>query len=160
MSEEIKFIDLKINDSSDEHRNYLVSHPEFRTMLDSFVSAVLIEKPIDIMKFSASYFNTQSKGESKFGPVPVMIVGPSGVGKGTLINKLLEAFPNVFGFSVSHTTRSPRPGEVNGIHYNFVTIPEMEHAIERGEFIEYAKVHTNYYGTSFKAVDDVSRYFS
>jgi hypothetical protein len=156
MTEEVKFTDLKISGGSDEHRNYLESHPELRTMLDSFVTAILTEKPIDIMKFSASYFTSQTNSDSKFGPCPVIIVGPSGVGKGTLINKLLEAFPNVFGFSVSHTTRSPRPGEVNGVHYNFVTIPEMEHAIARGEFIEYAKVHTNYYGTSFKAVDDVS----
>ena len=52
-------------------------------------------------------------------PRPVVVCGPSGVGKGTLINKLMEGFPETFGFSVSHTTRAPRPGEENGVHYHF-----------------------------------------
>ena len=84
-----------------------------------------------------------------------MYVGPSGVGKGTLVAKLMSAFPNFFGFSVSHTTRAPRPGEENGVHYHFVNKTDMEEAIDRGEFIEYAKVHTNMYGTSVAAVEKV-----
>jgi len=83
-------------------------------------------------------------------------VGPSGVGKGTLVNKLMTQFPNIFGFSVSHTTRAPRPGEEDGVHYNFVSKLDMEEAIEKGEFIEHAKVHTNFYGSSFKAVQKVN----
>ena len=67
----------------------------------------------------------------------------------------MAKFPNIFGFCVSHTTRAPRPGEEDGIHYNFVTKAEMEEAIDRGEFVEYAKVHSNIYGTSFKAVEKV-----
>jgi guanylate kinase len=90
------------------------------------------------------------------GPKPVVFAGPSGVGKGTVINALMQKFPNAFGFSVSHTTRGPRPGEVDGVHYNFVAKPEMEEAITRGEFIEHANVHTNLYGTSIQAVDKVS----
>jgi hypothetical protein len=89
-------------------------------------------------------------------PTPVVIAGPSGVGKGTLIGKLLQAFPGAFGFSVSHTTRAPRPGEVDGKDYHFTTLPLMEAAIARGEFLEHAKVHGNYYGTSFAAVKDVA----
>ena len=52
---------------------------------------------------------------------PLVITGPSGVGKGTLINKLIADFPGRFGFCCSHTTRGPRPGEVDGVHYHFVT---------------------------------------
>ena len=51
---------------------------------------------------------------------PIVMCGPSGVGKGTLINRLMADFPGKFGFSVSHTTRAPRPGETDGVHYNFV----------------------------------------
>ena len=50
--------------------------------------------------------------------------------------------PNVVRLSVSNTTRAPRPGEENGVHYNFVTVPEMEAMIQNNEFIEYAKVHS------------------
>jgi guanylate kinase len=87
--------------------------------------------------------------------IPIVFAGPSGVGKGTIVNKLIDENPNLFGFSVSHTTRDPRPGEVNGTHYNFVTKDEFENSITNKEFIEYAHVHTNYYGTSFAAVEKV-----
>jgi len=58
--------------------------------------------------------------------------GPSGVGKGTLIEKLKKEFPDAFGFSVSHTTRAPREGEVNGIHYNFAEKETMQKEIAAG----------------------------
>ena len=58
---------------------------------------------------------------------PLIIAGPSGVGKGTLIKRLTEQdFPDRFGFSVSYTTRKPRPGEVDGVHYNFVERSDFE----------------------------------
>lgn len=81
-------------------------------------------------------------------PKPVVFCGPSGVGKGTLIDLLMKRFPNEqFGFSVSHTTRNPREGEVNGTHYHFTTVPDIKKEIDDGKFIEYAEVHGNYYGT-------------
>mmetsp|Transcript_28151 Transcript_28151/g.80929 ORF Transcript_28151/g.80929 Transcript_28151/m.80929 type:complete len:246 (-) Transcript_28151:133-870(-) len=85
----------------------------------------------------------------------VVIVGPSGVGKSTLIKRLMGEFPGCFGFSVSHTTRQPRPGEVHGTHYHFAAENEMKAAIDEGKFIEHAQVHGNYYGTSFAAVQEV-----
>ena len=96
-------------------------------------------------------------GEGNKAPdmTPILICGPSGVGKGTVIDILMKRCPGSFGFSVSNTTRAPRPGEENGVHYNFVSVSEMEQAIENGEFIEYAKVHSNYYGTTIKAVESV-----
>jgi len=92
------------------------------------------------------------------GSRPAMVVcGPSGVGKGTIINALMKKRPNDFGFSVSHTTRKPRPGEEDGVHYHFTSIVDIEAAIARGEFIEHAHVHGNYYGTSKDAVNKVSQ---
>jgi guanylate kinase len=114
-----------------------------------------------------------------------VISGPSGVGKGTLIDMLVKYYnkQNVvnsskdsdtgsgggrmdnhsqdldlhypLGFSVSHTTRNPRPGEINGIHYHFTTRDEMWKAIDNNEFIEYAQVHGNIYGTSYESVERV-----
>lgn len=74
-------------------------------------------------------------------PKPVVFCGPSGVGKGTLIEMLMKRFPNdQFGFSVSHTTRKPREGEVDGKHYHFTTVEEMKKEIDDGKFVEYAEV--------------------
>ena len=89
----------------------------------------------------------------------LVICGPSGVGKGTIIGELLKLYPEKLGLSVSHTTRLPRPGEVDGIHYHFVKKEWMEVKIkensENNFFIEYANVHGNLYGTSRKAVEFV-----
>jgi guanylate kinase len=89
-------------------------------------------------------------------PSALVIVGPSGVGKGTLINRLMEEQRDRFGFSCSHTTRPPREGEVNGVHYHFTTHDKMEADIAAGKFLEYAHVHKNIYGTSIQAVQDVA----
>ena len=82
---------------------------------------------------------------------PIVFCGPSGVGKGTLIEMLMQRFPNdQFGFSVSHTTRAPRDGEVNGVHYHFTTVDAINEEIADGKFIEYAEVHGRYYGTRYE----------
>ena len=91
------------------------------------------------------------------------VCGPSGVGKGTIISKFMEESESSsnlpkFGFSVSHTTRQPRPGEVDGVHYNFVTREFFQEKIASGDFfIEWAEVHGNMYGTSFQAIFDVTQ---
>lgn len=86
---------------------------------------------------------------SPLGPRPVVFCGPSGSGKSTLIKKLMNEFVDVFGFSVSHTTRKPRPGEVDGRDYHYVTREEMETGIQRGDFIESAEFSGNMYGTRY-----------
>ncbi|XP_066572348.1 guanylate kinase isoform X2 [Amia ocellicauda] len=114
------------------------------------------------------------------GPRPVVLSGPSGAGKSTLLKRLLKEYEGVFGFSVSHTTRNPRPGEENGkgLHclpflleattllpladvlspngdYHYVTREVMQRRIEAGEFIENAEFSGNMYGTSKASVQDV-----
>ncbi|MES1907717.1 MAG: hypothetical protein MHM6MM_000779 [Cercozoa sp. M6MM] len=84
---------------------------------------------------------------------PVVVCGPSGVGKGTLIARLKRDVPNAFGVAVSHTTRAPRPGEENGVQYHFVQREEFERGIAQNKFIEYADVHGNLYGTSYASVE-------
>ncbi|XP_056326942.1 guanylate kinase isoform X3 [Danio aesculapii] len=89
------------------------------------------------------------------GPRPVVMSGPSGAGKSTLLKKLLKEFDGAFGFSVSHTTRSPRPGEENGKDYHFVSRDVMQTSVANGEFIESAEFSGNMYGTSKAAVQAV-----
>lgn len=90
---------------------------------------------------------------------PLIICGPSGVGKGTVIAKYMEQFGGTsdFDFTVSHTTRAPRPGEVDGMHYNFVEIEAMKAAIANAEFLETAEVHGNLYGTSWESMRSIQR---
>uniref|UniRef100_H2LLH6 Guanylate kinase n=1 Tax=Oryzias latipes TaxID=8090 RepID=H2LLH6_ORYLA len=89
------------------------------------------------------------------GPRPVVLSGPSGAGKSTLLKKLMKDHEGVFGFSVSHTTRNPRPGEEDGKDYHFTTREVMQEGIDNGEFIENAEFSGNMYGTSKAAVEDV-----
>lgn len=82
----------------------------------------------------------------------LIISSPSGAGKTTLTRKLLEAFPDLT-FSVSHTTRSPRTGEVPGQDYHFVDRAGFKEMVGREEFAESAEVHGNLYGTSLAELD-------
>ncbi len=81
----------------------------------------------------------------------IVLTGPSGVGKGTLMLKLLERHPELY-YSVSATTRSPRPGEIDGKHYHFIDRSKFEKLVARGEFLEWAEFAGNYYGTPRQAV--------
>jgi guanylate kinase len=76
-----------------------------------------------------------------------IVAAPSGGGKTTLVRLLLEREPGI-RLSISYTTRPPRPGEQDGREYNFVSVDAFQGMISRGEFLEWAEVHGNYYGTS------------
>lgn len=82
----------------------------------------------------------------------VVISGPSGVGKDTIIERLLELDPNLT-YSVSCTTRAPRPGEVDGTHYTFISRERFEELIEKGHFLEHASYGANLYGTPMQPVE-------
>lgn len=81
-----------------------------------------------------------------------LVTAPSGAGKSSLVSALLRADPTVH-LSISHTTRSPRPGEVDGREYHFVTVETFEAMKEDNAFLEWAYVHGNYYGTSKKWIE-------
>ena len=84
----------------------------------------------------------------------IIISGPSGVGKGTVIEKLRKEDSSL-GFSVSATTRLPRPGEIDGVNYHFVSKEQFEEMINNGEMIEYTCYNGNFYGTPKSSVEDV-----
>jgi len=90
---------------------------------------------------------------------PLIVCGPSGVGKGTIIQRYMEQKEGsrLFGFTVSHTTRAPRQGEVHGQHYHFCSPLEMQQLLAEKAFLESAHVHGNYYGTSWMAMETVQQ---
>ncbi|KAG6001515.1 hypothetical protein E4U54_001065 [Claviceps lovelessii] len=88
---------------------------------------------------------------------PLIISGPSGVGKGTLYKRLFDNHPDTFCLSVSHTTRGPRPGEQDGVDYHFVTSEAFEDLIARDGFVEHAKFGGNRYGTSKMTIEEQTR---
>lgn len=81
----------------------------------------------------------------------VVLTGPSGVGKGTLVRSLLQRYPELY-FSISVTTRAPRPGEIHGKHYYFVSRSDFQQMIAQGDLLEWAEFAGNYYGTPRAAV--------
>ena len=82
-----------------------------------------------------------------------IISGPAGSGKGTVVNELLQSHPEL-KLSISATTRNPRPGEIDGTHYYFITKEEFEQRISNGKMLEYTTYGTNYYGTPLKEVQE------
>lgn len=84
----------------------------------------------------------------------VLYTGSSGVGKGTIMQELLKRDKNI-RLSVSNTTRSPRNGEIDGVHYNFVSKDQFESLIQKDGYLEYAQYCGNYYGTPKQQVEDL-----
>ena len=85
-----------------------------------------------------------------------IISAPSGSGKSTLVHRLLASHPGLL-FSISYTTRPPRPTETNGIDYNFISRKDFEARLARGEFLEYAEVFGNFYGTNRETFESATR---
>lgn len=86
---------------------------------------------------------------------PLIISGPSGVGKGTLCNLLLSRHPRLFATTVSHTTRAPRPGETPGREYHFVNHVDFQSLVDSGAFVEHAQFGGNHYGTSKDTIQTI-----
>jgi guanylate kinase len=103
----------------------------------------------EVSDASASSIETMGEG---YQGILFVISSTSGGGKGTLIRRLLDAVPGI-SYSVSWTTRKPRPGEQNGVNYHFVTEEEFERMRERGGFLEWAVVHGHFYGTARSVVE-------
>ena len=82
----------------------------------------------------------------------LLLSGPSGCGKSSLLKEVYKVIDNYY-FSISTTTREPRTGEQNGVDYYFVSKEEFKQDIDNGDFLEWAEVHGNYYGTSLKPIN-------
>jgi len=86
----------------------------------------------------------------------IVLSSPSGAGKTTITKKLSQKYPNI-KVSISHTTRKPRPNEIDGVDYHFVNKEQFEKLIEKENFYEHAKIFDNYYGTSKQFVNKLHK---
>ena len=89
-------------------------------------------------------------------PFPIIVSSPSGAGKTTIVAAVLKRDKSVSRV-ITATTRTPRTGEKNGVDYHFWTIKQFEQAIKKGQMLEWAQVHTHYYGIPKKSVDDLMK---
>jgi ABC-type transport system involved in cytochrome bd biosynthesis fused ATPase/permease subunit len=95
-----------------------------------FIIAPTHQASASTKKAAASASGDEASVAGDRGPQPLVLAGPSGAGKSTLIKRLMAQFSNSFGFSVSHTTRSPREGEMDGVAYNFVSQQQMKEVMK------------------------------
>lgn len=122
-------------------------------MSDDSNDANVIRSPVSTSESTDEIARTAAAVPSAArGRMLVVVSSPSGGGKGTLIRRLMERVPDL-GYSVSWTTRAPRPGEIDGVHYHFVSPEEFTSMRERGEFLESAIVHNNFYGTAWRGLE-------
>jgi len=135
--------------------------PTVRNTLENLSVLSYIETPEDDMAAMDAFKDKMAqnaelayKGKGTSAPgeptlyKPLVVLGPSGAGKGTLIKFLIDKHTDKFGFSVSHTTRRSREGEEHGKHYFFVSHERFEEMIKEDAFIEHCHVHGNFYGTA------------
>jgi len=126
-------------------------------------SALVFSLSLGAAGVGALYWTMESSSaaasslDTTLGRRPIVIVGPSGVGKGTLIGRLMQEMPTSFAHSISHTTRGPRPGESHGKSYYFVTREEFEKLRGLGGFYEWNEYSKNLYGTSKEEVHRLQR---
>ena len=108
-----------------------------------------------VCQLNRRFFSQAKQNLSKMVARPLVLCGPSGVGKSTIVERIKKAFPDAFALSVSHTTRKPREGEQEGVSYFYTDREKMQEAIDNDEFIETAEFSGNMYGTSKAAVQSV-----
>lgn len=102
---------------------------------------------MQVLSIEGAVTNNECQPQGKL----IVLTGPSGVGKGELVRSLLKRHPELY-YSISVTTRVPRPGEIHGKHYLFVNHSEFQRMVDQNELLEWAEFAGNYYGTPYAAV--------
>lgn len=137
----------------EQNMKYVERHPELKTLMDEFSTAVIAEKPSDIIKFGAKWFATLRSGGMGF--PPLVLTGPSGCGKTTFVEKLMKDFPHLFTKAIETTTRIQKENEVDGRDFHFVDEMQFDEMKEQGKFVHWWPVMQNFYGITVDAVEDV-----
>jgi guanylate kinase len=137
----------------DQNLKYVERHPELKTLMDEFATAVVAEKPSDIIKFGAKWFATLRSGGVGF--PPLILTGPSGCGKSTFVEMLMKDYPHLFTKCIETTTRIQKDSEVDGRDFHFVDEMQFDEMKEAGKFVHWWPVMQNFYGITVDAVEEV-----
>lgn len=160
-AEELTFQEIQqLNDRKNElkrsYSEYVRAHPEIRSLLNDFMCAVLMEKPEDIFEFAHNHFGAMQppRDDMPKGHTPLIVCGPLGVGRATLIQGLKNAFPERVISPVRTTTRPQSAGEKDGSDFIFLSREAMTADLENGKLIEHETIDGELYGTSFSSIND------
>ena len=153
-NEVLAYLSNRKNDLIESHEEYILSHPEIREVLNDFLSSVLLHKPDDVFVYAKEYFHP-------FNPTPLrgkpfILVGPSGVGKDTLLTEVLKKYEGIFERKISYTTRPQKKHEKNQGNYYLITREEFQKKIEARDFVEFKEINGYLYGTCKKELKRIS----
>jgi len=155
-NEVLAYLSVRKDELIDSHSKYVADHPEIREVLNDFLSSVLLSKPDDVFVYAKEYFHPFNRAPLKY--KPLILVGPSGVGKKTLIDYILLSYGDLFERKKSYTTRNKRgegleKGEDN---FQFISNDEFQKMVANGGFIEYQKRNAgDMYGTAYAELERI-----
>ena len=147
-NEVLAYLSTRKDELMESHVQYIAEHPEIRQVLNDFLSSVLLSKPDDVFVFAKEYFHPFNPTPLK--NKPLILVGPSGVGKRTLIDLALKEYGDIFERKRSVTTRPKRgENEKSEENFDFVSNEEFKAMVEKKAFIEYRERDDGvFYGTT------------
>ena len=147
-NEVLAYLSTRKDELMESHVQYIAEHPEIRQVLNDFLSSVLLSKPDDVFVFAKEYFHPFNPTPLK--NKPLILVGPSGVGKRTLIDLALKEYGDIFERKRSVTTRPKRgENEKSEEKFDFVSNEEFKAMVEKKVFIEYRERNDGvFYGTT------------
>lgn len=153
-NEVLAYLSNRKNDLIESHEEYVIGHPEIREVLNDFLSSVLLHKPDDVFVYAKEYFRP-------FNPTPLrgkpfILVGPSGVGKDTLLQAVFKKFEGIFEKKISYTTRPEKKIEKNKSNYYLISREEFQKKIDKGDFVEYKEINGHLYGTCSKEIKRIN----
>ena len=144
---ELKTYYLQVKDEvKKEHTTYISKHPEVRQLLNDFLSTLLLEKPEDVYSFSQEYFSFFNTNKEAAQQKPLVLSGPSAVGKETLISMLLKHFPETFELNKTYTSKE-LVDEKDKENYAFLSAEDFTSEITKHNFLEYSEINGHLYGT-------------
>merc|ERR1712151_810606 len=120
----LAYLSVRKDELIDSHSVYIADHPEIREVLNDFLSSVLLSKPDDVFVYAKEYFHPFNRTPLKY--KPLILVGPSGVGKKTLIDSILKQYGDLFERKKPYTTRAKREQALEKAEENFYFISEEE----------------------------------
>jgi len=135
-NEVLAYLSVRKDELIESHSEYIAKHPEIREVLNDFLSSVLLSKPNDVFVYAKEYFHPFNRTPLK--QKPLILVGPSGVGKKTLIDYILTQYGDLFERKKSYTTRERRLAKLEKAeeNFNFISEDEFQKMMSGNEFIE------------------------